>query len=239
MRLRSILAAAAVVLLAVPATASAENPKTWRVTIDNLTGPPFASFGQPLSAPLVAVHSNQADMWSVGEPASETIRYIAEDGHPEFGLAALTGQPGYKSVAIHFLGTFPPFPGLIPIPIFPAVPGAPLPSSRTFQVESEGKYNRLSLAMMLGLTNDGFTGLDSVLLHGNGGVYYTSGYDAGTERNNETAAFLPNVSLVQFVRDPETNVIRHHPGLVGGGALIPAAHGWADPVARVTVTRVK
>ena len=232
MRLRLILAAAAVVLLAVPATATAENPKTWRVTIDNLTGPPVASFGQPLSAPLVAVHSNQADMWSVGEPASLTIRNIAEDGHPEFGLAALTGQPGYRSVAIEHLGVFPGFPGLIPIPIFPA-------ASRTFEVTSSGKYDRLSIAMMLGLTNDGFTGLDSVPLHGNGGVYLTSGYDAGTERNNEIAAFLPNISLVQFVRDPETNVIRHHPGLVGGGALIPAAHGWTDPVARITISRLK
>lgn len=239
MRLRLILAVTALVLLAMPASAMAENPKTWRVTIDNLTGPPFAAFGQPLSAPLVAVHSNQADMWSVGEPASETIRYIAEDGHPEFGLAALTGQPGFKSVAIHFLGAFPPFPGLIPIPIFPPVPGAPLPSTRTFQVQSEGKYDRLSIAMMLGLTNDGFTGLDSVPLHGDGGVYYTSGYDAGTERNNETAAFLPNISLVQFVRDPEINVIRLHPGIVGGGALIPAVHGWRDPVSRITITRLK
>ena len=232
MRLRLILVSAAVVLLALPATASAENPKTWRVTIDNLTGPPVASFGQPLSAPLVAVHSNQTHMWSVGERASETIRYIAEDGTPQFGLAALTGQPGFRSVAIEHLGTFPGFPGLLPIPIFPA-------QSRTFEVTSSGKYHRLSLAMMLGLTNDGFTGLDSVPLHGDGGVYYTSGYDAGTERNNETFAFLPNLSLVFFVRDPETNVIRIHPGIVGGNALDPAVQGWADPVSRITISRLK
>ena len=232
MKLRSILALAMLVLLAVPASAAAENPKTWRVTIDNLTGPPVASFGQPLSAPLVAVHSNQADMWSLGEPASETIRYIAEDGTPQFGLAALTGQPGFRSVAIEHLGVFPGFPGLLPIPIFPG-------ASRTFEVTSSGKYDRLSLAMMLGLTNDGFTGLDSVPLHGDGGVYYTSGYDAGTERNNETFAFLPNLSLVFFVRDPENGVITHHPGIRGGGALIPAVHGWNDPVARITVIRQK
>ncbi len=232
MRFRSFLALAILVLLAVPATASAENPKTWRVTIDNLTGPPVASLGQPLSAPLVAVHSNQADMWSLGEQASETIRYIAEDGMPQFGLAALTGQPGYRSVAIEHLGTFPGFPGLNPIPIFPA-------ASRTFEVTSSGKYDRLSIAMMLGLTNDGFTGLDSVPLHGDGGVYYTSGYDAGTERNNETFAFLANLSLMFFVRDPEGGVITHHPGIRGGAALIPAAHGWNDPVARITVTRQK
>lgn len=232
MRLRLILAAVAVVLLAVPATATAENPKTWRVTVENLTGPPVASFGQPLSAPLVAVHSNQADMWSVGERASETIRFIAEDGFPQFGLGALTGQPGYRSVAIEHLGTFPGFPGLVPLPIFPG-------ASRTFEVTSSGKYDRLSLAMMLGLTNDGFTGLDSVPLHGKGGVYLTSAYDAGTERNNETAAFLANLSLVLFVRDPETGVITHHPGIRGGGALIPAAHGWNDPVSRITVSRLK
>jgi hypothetical protein len=232
LRLRSILAAAVVLLLVLPATATAENPKTWRVTIDNLTGPPVASFGQPMSAPLVAVHSNRADMWSLGEPASESIRYIAEDGSPQFGLGLLTGQPGFLSVAIEHLGTFPGFPGLLPIPIFPQ-------ASRSFEVISSGKYDRLSLAMMLGLTNDGFTGLDSVPLHGNGGVYYTSGYDAGTERNNETFAFLPNLSLVFFVRDLENGVITHHPGIQGGGALIPAAHGWTDPVARITIERLK
>ena len=232
MKPRSILVTAVVLLLALPATATAENPKTWRVTIDNLTGPPVASFGQPMSAPLVAVHSNQVDMWSLGEPASEAIRYIAEDGSPQFGLAMLTGQPGFRSVAIHHLGTFPGFPGLLPIPIFPQ-------ASRSFELTSSGKYDRLSLAMMLGLTNDGFTGLDSVPLHGKGGVYYTSGYDAGTERNNETFAFLPNLSLVFFVRDLENGVITHHPGIRGGGALIPAAHGWNDPVARITVERLK
>ena len=119
MKLKLVLALGVLVLLAVPATAAAENPKTWRVTIDNLTGPPVASFGQPLSAPLVAVHSNQADMWSVGELASETIRYIAGDVHPQFGLAALTGQPGFLSVAIQHLGTFPGFPGLVPLAIMP------------------------------------------------------------------------------------------------------------------------
>jgi hypothetical protein len=229
---KTIVGLLAVVLLAVPATATAENPKTWQVTIDNLTGPPVASFGQPLSAPLVAVHSNRVEMWSAGEPASETIRYIAEDGYPQFGLAALTGQAGFESVAIEHLGTFPGFPGLVPLPIFPG-------ASRTFTVTSSGKYDRLSIAMMLGLTNDGFTGVDSVPLHGDGGTYLTSAYDAGTERNNETAAFLANISLVQFVRDPEQGVITPHAGIQGGGALIPAAHGWIDPVARISVTRVK
>lgn len=227
MRLSLILASAAVVLLALPATAAAENPKTWRVTVDNLTGPPVASFGQPLSAPLVAVHSHKADMWSVGEPASETIRYIAEDGHPQFGLAALTGQPGYRSVAIEGLVDFFPFV----LPILPT-------DSRTFDVTSSGAYDRLSIAMMLGITNDAFTGLDSLHLHGKGGVYYTRAYDAGTERNNEAGPYLPFISLVQFVRDPENGVIAHHPGLQGGGALDPALYGWEDPVARITVRRL-
>ena len=52
-------------------------------------------------------------------------------------------------------------------------------------------------------------------------------------------AFLPNLSLTLFVRDLENGVITHHPGIRGGGALIPAAHGWTDPVARVTVERLK
>ena len=46
-----------------------------------------------------------------------------------------------------------------------------------------------------------------------------------------------SLSLGVFVRDPEGGVITHHPGIRGGAALIPAAHGWNDPVSRITVTR--
>jgi hypothetical protein len=36
----------------------------------------------------------------------------------------------------------------------------------------------------------------------------------------------------------EGGVITHHPGISGGNDLVPGVHGWTDPVARVTITRV-
>jgi hypothetical protein len=34
-------------------------------------------------------------------------------------------------------------------------------------------------------------------------------------------------------------VIAHHHGIRGGADLDPAVHGWRDPVARISVERVK
>ena len=36
----------------------------------------------------------------------------------------------------------------------------------------------------------------------------------------------------------EGGVIHHHPGIAGGADLLPAVHGWTDPVTLVTITRV-
>ena len=59
-----------------------DTPKTWRVTITNLTPPgPGAPGSQPLSPPLFVVHSKQADVWGVGEIASHGVAAIAEDAN--------------------------------------------------------------------------------------------------------------------------------------------------------------
>lgn len=118
---------------------------------------------------------------------------------------------------------------------------------------SEGaKY--LSWLSMLICTNDGLTGLDGVRLPQRVGemvVRDTAGYDNGTEINTED--FADMVPPCQFLigvssddegtgtSDPnlaEGDVIRHHPGIVGGADLVPEVHGWTDPVARVTIERV-
>jgi hypothetical protein len=36
----------------------------------------------------------------------------------------------------------------------------------------------------------------------------------------------------------EGGVIHHHPGIAGVADLVPAIHGWTDPVAEITVERV-
>ena len=51
--------------------------------------------------------------------------------------------------------------------------GGPIPSgvTRSYTVETSGNLNRLSVLAMLVNTHDGFTGLDSAHLQGNGATY--------------------------------------------------------------------
>ncbi|MEX0816926.1 MAG: spondin domain-containing protein [Gaiellales bacterium] len=196
--------------------------KHWQVTIENLTPPgPGAPGSQPLSPPLFVVHSGKADVWSVGDIASHPVAAIAEDannGPAESGLAQLRG------VREVFTGA-----------------GGPIPSgaSRTFVVETHGQFDRLSVVTMLVNTNDAFTGLDSLRLRGHRIVRSGMAYDAGSERNNELAAFIPGPCCGNlFERDPEGELIRSHPGITGVGDLDPAVYGWEEPVAKITIERV-
>jgi hypothetical protein len=69
--------------------------------------------------------------------------------------------------------------------------GGPIPSgqSHTFLVGTTGPFDRLTVLTMLVNTNDAFTGLDGLRLGGQGTTVATMAYDAGSERNNELAAF--------------------------------------------------
>jgi hypothetical protein len=82
----------------------------------------------------------------------------------------------------------------------------------------------------------------------------TNGYDAGTDMNTEDYADLvpPCQALIGHdagesdpgtgTSDPtlaENGVIRHQAGIQGVDDLEPAIHVWTDPVARITVRRIR
>jgi hypothetical protein len=120
--------------------------------------------------------------------------------------------------------------------------GRPIPSgeSLTYLVQTEGRFNRLTILTMLVNTNDAFTGLDAHRLRGRGGTFVTNAYDAGSERNNELIGFIPGPCCGNpFVRDPEGELIRHHMGIMGVGDLDPDVYGWTDPVARIAIEPMK
>lgn len=216
------VAVAAAGLLTASAGADGNSTKIWRVTIENLTPPgPGAPGSQPLSPPLFVVHSNRADVWSVGEIASHPVAAIAEDANNAPAESALAQLRGVRDA---FSGA-----------------GGPIPSgtSSTYMVETKGKYARLSVVTMLVNTNDAFTGLDSYHLRSHGAVLSRMAYDAGSERNNELAGFIPGPCCGNpFVRDPEGELIRMHPGIAGVGDLDPAVYGWEGAVAKITIERV-
>ena len=66
----------------------------WQLTITNLT--PAGS--QPLSPPLLVVHSRGADVWSPSTIATHPVAAIAEDADNAPAESALTGYPGVLSV---------------------------------------------------------------------------------------------------------------------------------------------
>lgn len=213
------LASAAAIL---PTTVDAgkyrpQRTDTYIVTVENLT--PEGS--QPLSPIGTVVHGRRTDVWSVGAPATAAVAAIAEDANLGIFVDTYAQTPG---VLQSFVGGDGPIP-----------PGA----SATFEIEAQ-RGDRLSLVSMLVNTNDGFTGLDSVRLGRRWQEFTVGAYDAGTEANNEDGGFIPGPAGGNpFVRDPEGGVITQHPGIEGVGTLDPEIYDWDDPVAKITIERVR
>lgn len=213
-----------------PADAAAH---TYRVTIENLTT------GQPISPGVVVTHTRKASVFSVGSLASEGVRLIAENGDPSTADAMLKVNPEVFQV----VATGAPIHRI----------GGPGPASLELEISAAGNASYLSMVQMLICTNDGFTGVDTLRLPGGftPEVYLASAYDAGTEANNE--AFDQIVDPCQAIgpsvpgpalpngngRAITTTPISHHPNIQGGSDLTIGAHGWSNPVARITVVRIK
>lgn len=112
--------------------------------------------------------------------------------------------------------------------------------SETFEVKAR-RGDRLSLVSMLVNTNDAFTGLDSIRLGRRWQEFTVGAYDAGTEANNENAAFIPGPAGGNpFVREPEAGLVAPTDGLVGvEGGIDPEVYDWDGPVANITIERVR
>jgi len=206
--------------------------RSYEVTIENLTD------GQPFTPPVIATHRRATRIFKVGQAASFELKEVAENGNLPPLVDALSDSRHVASVVVAVAGTPPP-----------VLPGG----SVTVSITSTRGTEFFSVASMLICTNDGFTGVDSQLLPrtvGEALVLYSDGYDAGTEINTEDFADIvppcPPLTGVSSsdpgtgASDPllaEGDVIRHHPGILGGDDLIPGLHGWTDPVAKITITR--
>lgn len=235
-KLTGLLAVTLMIILLGTSVGYADAPvATYEVTITNLV-----TEGQPLTPPLVAVHRASTDIFTVGEAASFGLKEVAENGNLDPLHEMLSGDKHVADVAIAASGDPPP---LLP------------QEAVTFMIAGSKGAKYLSYVSMLICTNDGFTGVDSVRLPkkvGDRVTVLTNGYDAGTEINTEDFADMvpPCQALVGVssddvgsgMSDPalaENGVIRHHPGIQGGEDLIPAIHGWTDPVSEVVITRIE
>jgi Spondin_N len=232
----ALFATLAVVSGGPTARADDDDLETYRVTIENETDE------QPFSPGVAVTHRRSVSLFHVGDQASLGIERIAEDGNQGPAVAAAMGATGVTDV----------FDINQPI----TREGTTLMSFTdefTFEIQARPR-DRLSLAVMLICTNDGFTGLDSVKLPKDDSVtYHAMGYDAGTENNTEQSedivdpcSALRPAPLAGDPNDPNGCTptspqasISHHPGIQGGGDLTPSLHDWENPVAEITIELVE
>ncbi|MCP4769070.1 MAG: hypothetical protein GY875_22770 [Gammaproteobacteria bacterium] len=208
------------ILLFVSAPASASGNKSYHVTITNLT---HAIIFTPI---LVASHRRPVSIFELGTPASDELSAIAEGGD----VGPLTTMLNGNSQVIDVQNSG----GLL-------MPG----QSVTVIVSAEHGAKMISIASMMLPTNDAFIGLNSVAVSRKGSTFYSPGYDAGSEANDELCINIPggaNCSGVGYspgVNDGDENQVHVHRGTHGVGDLAADVYDWRNPVARITVTRVR
>jgi hypothetical protein len=208
-------------MLATNGAVLASDQHVFEVTITNITA------GQVFTPILLASHRPGVRLFDVGEPASEELEVLAEEGDPGPLMATLEGLPEVLDVT--------------------AADG-PLPpgQSLTLEVMTRGNFDHVSLGAMLVPTNDGFFSLTDV--RGPRGrrteVLRGAGYDAGTELNDELCANIPGPPDIcqgegfNESRDGAEGFVHIHRGIHGIGDLDAAQQDWRNPVVEVRIRRV-
>ena len=176
-----------------------------------------------LTPPIVAASNGRIAVFQLTGPASEALEMLAEGGSTD-DLAAMFADHN-ASVA---------------------QATEPVPPGQTLTLYVYGtRYARISLASMILPTNDGFIALDSVRVPRRGSAtYYSRGYDAGTEANDELCGSIPGPTCGGVGPSPGDNAgdekfVHIHRGMHGVGDLDAAVYDWRNPVAKITVTRVR
>lgn len=215
---------------------TAPTTATFEVTLTNLTA------GQPLS-PLVAIaHDGGFKAFALGDAASVELEQLAEGG-ASMPLADLAKAS--KAVLATAVGTgLPPGPNSKST-VTLTVPVASLPTLQ------------LSLAAMLGNTNDGFTGVNgqSLATLAVGATVTTEllGYDAGTELNSESADTVPGPATANSggarqgynpARNDVIGTVHVHPGIVSKDDGLPTSaltqvNRWDNPPALLSIKRTQ
>ena len=206
-----------------PAWADEDDGGRFEVTITNLTR------GQQFTPVLVASHKPSVKLFTLGRPASGELATLAEEGNTGPLSAALSALPGTGQVVT---GS-----GL-------TNPGA----SVTLVVEGRRGFGLLSVAAMLIPTNDAFVALNGVPLpRGNDSVSFLApAYDAGSERNDELCVSIPGPFFAECsgsggggAPGGGEGFVHIHSGIHGIGDLSAATRDWRNPVALITVRRMR
>ena len=203
----------------------------YSITVTNLTA------GQPFSPLAYSFHFSGFSPFTIGLPATIGIEKIAESGASDDYIAQAMANADVVLVDRAA--------GL-------TLPGETKALSVNFNVEMANANQLLfSLVNMLGNTNDGFSGVNSVaigaLAIGESLTLNAMSYDAGTEMNTESQATIPGPAGggegFNAARDDIADQVTMHPGAVtlDDGKIdstLTQVHRWDNPVARITITRL-
>lgn len=187
----------------------------YEVSVTNLTK------AQIMSPFIVGTHSKSFSLFTLGEEASPELSALAQDADTS-GLEILMSEArGSREVAISD---------------GPVLPGETV----TVEIRArKGKY--VTVASMLVTTNDAFIGLNGVRVRGKYNSYRPVAYDAGAEDNDESCAYIPGPPCgnggAASEEDGEGYVYVHQ-GIQGVGDL-DTSFDWRNPVAKITIKRIK
>jgi hypothetical protein len=192
----------------------APKPLEYRITIKNLSK-------ADLTPAVYGVHDRRANLFRTGRFASRGIAELAEDGDASIALAELKRKRFVRTASVSSR-------------IAPR-------RSITIRVRTTTSHRRFSFASMQVCSNDTFAGVNSLALplkKKRNRVVNVRAYDAGSERNTESAAHVPCLGA-HGVGPSERRRITRDSTIRGVADLRNAEHGWNRTIARMTIRRVK
>jgi len=194
--------------------------RSYEVSITNLTR------GQTFTPIMIATHQKGPSLYTLGSPASAELATIAESGNPGPLSDALVATG--KTSEVKNSG------GLL-------APGATV--TMTISADDAKLF---SMAAMLIPTNDAFVALNAIKLPKKSASHLAIAYDAGSEPNDESCANIPGpVCGGVGPSDGESGegYVHVHAGIHSHGddvnTLDASERDWRNPVALVTITRIK
>lgn len=216
MKKKIFLASAVVVIAAIIGGSNvlAADEVTYEITVTNLMR------GQPLAPPLVVAHNSKFNLFIPGKKSVPQLGILAETGNPGPLADRVDGKRGVLAVATGDHITQPA-------------------NSITLTVTVSADDALLSVASMLGVTNDAFASIRNMPLV-DGAVYFADAWDAGSEENTEAIGDVGALGGGNGRRTANAEKFIHiHSGIFGKADMDPAVYDWRNPVAMITVKEVK
>jgi len=197
-------------------TLSIAHAERYEVTVTNL------SRGQIFSPLFLFTHKKNITLFTSGQPASPELAALAQDANTDDLTALLSVSPSVNEI-VH--GTDVILPG----------------KSETLIIHSSQQARHISIASMLVSSNDAFMAVNKLKLPHRSSTILVPAYDAGAENNDESCDYVPGPPCGKHASsDVEGEGFVHiHSGIHGISNLSAAQYDWRNPVAKISIRRVK